>query len=819
MHVATGTPEPLPHGGIVSAEQANALVTKIVTAGDDVEFSTKQILQQCPELREFRSCVLDLAYEEYCRRCENGQAGSASEFANGFGSLGQSLLHVIRFDRFLHDHPSMVDEIPESSWPKPGECYLGKFDLVESLGSGALSRVFLARQAELGSRLVVVKVCLRGEREADLLGKLEHPGIAPIHGIDRDEETGLSAICMPFLTRTTLYDLSCMAELASARLEVPESYDAEEGKRLQEKIAWRCPDLPPGDLRCSHLRKILQTDNSRSDTPRNQHADAVAGRKPVASSTGILPDSAPFSTVLLHWGAALADALAFAHGRNVLHCDVKPGNILVMPDLSVSLLDFNLASQQDDEHAGPIGGTIPFMASEQLMRLTSAPVDWPDCTPATDVFGLCASLWFMATGYPPFGVLPKETPQIAAAKILLERQRNGVGDEQILAARRRLPESVIELLLSGLSLDPQKRPEISTELAAGFRRLLPKKRFHWSWPAFAAVTVCLSTLAVAGQLALNQIPGHALSNAPASYSSSRELAATMMAEGQFAQAEPILQDLAAGAPSDSAIAAMLSRCRIGLADFAGAEQAVAPFVDAGGNDDCRFLRLYAETCQVHEFFAAPRQGMATRLPQQSLHSEQETRDVAATWDQLVQRWSSPSAEDRFRDYRLLNLAWIQFQMSKTQECRETLQQLQVPRDSGDGFRKSLNRLRDNLLIEDCIREGNVPSADQLNSLQSRVAEQGVRGEVLLLVHALLVQADRTDQNGTDEQRDLLVNQYLEVLEAHIGIDIDPIEAQIVGESESLSRTGKSRELATLMKRSLRPIPTRLDRILVLPQAL
>src|SRR4029077_1131490 len=81
------------------------------------------------------------------------------------------------------------------------------FQLLEEIGRGAFSRVYLAREQSLGDRLVVVKATPLGPREAHTLGMLQHPQIVPVHSVQRDEQLGLTALCMPFLSRVSLFDV------------------------------------------------------------------------------------------------------------------------------------------------------------------------------------------------------------------------------------------------------------------------------------------------------------------------------------------------------------------------------------------------------------------------------------------------------------------------------------------------------------------------------------------------------------------------------------------------------------------------------------
>jgi non-specific serine/threonine protein kinase len=89
--------------------------------------------------------------------------------------------------------------------------------------------------------------------------------------------------------------------------------------------------------------------------------------------------------------------LAAAHDELVVHCDVKPGNLLLTRSDTVKILDFGIARPMRDagEARGEeVLGTPAYMAPEQLRR---DPVDQ-----RTDVWGLGAVLYEMLTGVPPF---------------------------------------------------------------------------------------------------------------------------------------------------------------------------------------------------------------------------------------------------------------------------------------------------------------------------------------------------------------------------------------------------------------------------------
>jgi serine/threonine protein kinase len=97
--------------------------------------------------------------------------------------------------------------------------------------------------------------------------------------------------------------------------------------------------------------------------------------------------------------------LARLHERGLVHCDVKPGNVMIGPDGTAKLIDFGIArpSLQASEGSTSIG-SLHAMSPEQLAGGT--------LTPASDVFGVGALLYEALTGRAPF---PGRTPQEVAA--------------------------------------------------------------------------------------------------------------------------------------------------------------------------------------------------------------------------------------------------------------------------------------------------------------------------------------------------------------------------------------------------------------------
>ncbi|MBM4093100.1 MAG: hypothetical protein FJ276_27380, partial [Planctomycetes bacterium] len=160
-----------------------------------------------PGLEQERpSTLLDLAYEQYCQRIERGEQIDIADFCREFPELGSALHRQLMVHDLIDDRMSLWLSCCDAVLPRAGERFLG-FQLVEEIGRGAFARVFRATDGELGEREVAVKVCPAGSHEAWIMGRLKHANIVPIYSVRHDAESGLSAICMPYLGQVTLRDL------------------------------------------------------------------------------------------------------------------------------------------------------------------------------------------------------------------------------------------------------------------------------------------------------------------------------------------------------------------------------------------------------------------------------------------------------------------------------------------------------------------------------------------------------------------------------------------------------------------------------------
>jgi len=167
---------------------------------------------------------------------------------------------------------------------------------------------------------------------------------------------------------------------------------------------------------------------------------------------------------IINWGAQAAEGLAAAHKQDTVHRDIKPDNVRITPDGRVKILDFGLAQLvQTAENAATAdslsqmqtaSGTLPYMSPEQLQ---GEAVD-----PRTDIHGLGAVLYEMATGQRPF-------PEHLVAKLV----------EAILhqppipprALNPRVSAELERIILKCLEKDPENRYQSAKEVAVDLRRL------------------------------------------------------------------------------------------------------------------------------------------------------------------------------------------------------------------------------------------------------------------------------------------------------------------------------------------------------------
>ena len=203
------------------------------------------------------------------------------------------------------------------------------------------------------------------------------------------------------------------------------------------------------------------------------------------------------------------EGLHYAHQRGVIHRDVKPSNVRIMPDGRAKIMDFGIARLQsgDVEGSGAIVGTPTYMAPEQI---TNGAI-----TPATDVFAVGCLLYELLSYRKPFegetvhGVLyqvlttdPKPlrtmAPSIPAAlervvmkainKVPEDRYENGRQMQQTLVA--------IRAALSGATDGTTQRLGRWTPIPAPLLKLVTHTPMRWRVAVLSALALVVAVLVV-----------------------------------------------------------------------------------------------------------------------------------------------------------------------------------------------------------------------------------------------------------------------------------------------------------------------------------
>jgi serine/threonine protein kinase/Tfp pilus assembly protein PilF len=344
--------------------------------------------------------------------------------------------------------------------PDVGTDFLG-FHLEAELGRGAFGRVYLARQGELADRRVALKVSPDVGGESQALARLRHTNIVPIHSIHRGHR--FQAVCMPYLGSCTLADV--LSDLG--RRETLPSSGAELLASLELRSTLHRADSSPGAFESAEPPR----DPLESSGP---HAQSPAEHTPFPQLERLR--SFDYVDAVLWIGSRLADGLAHAHERGVLHRDLKPANVLLGEDGEPLLLDFNLAAEPSARlrsELGLVGGTLPYMAPEQLRAYRGAA---SVADGRADLYALGVILYELLTGRHPFPL------HRGSGKGMLNRMiEDRLGQPPRLRHwNHTVSPSTEAIVRRCLEPDPAQRYQAAAELHEDLRRQLESRPLRYA---------------------------------------------------------------------------------------------------------------------------------------------------------------------------------------------------------------------------------------------------------------------------------------------------------------------------------------------------
>jgi eukaryotic-like serine/threonine-protein kinase len=385
--------------------------------------------------------------------------------------------------------------------PQPGDELAG-FRILTELGRGAFARVYLAEEINLGRRLVAIKVSRPDGNEPQILARLQHSHIVPVHSVCDDPTSGLRVLCMPYFGGA---DLARVLKTAGGL--VPTYHDGVSLVEALDQISLKLPDFPaiapthrparisrassleqppaaapPAELIAtptldsaplSRLRWLLSR-FVRSGGNSQVRRRAVAAEPDEPSRQYLRGASAIQAAVWIM--AQLSEGLEHAHARGLLHRDLKPSNILLAADGTPMLLDFNLAVEQavdsaeDEIRRALVGGTLPYMSPEHLDAFNpNGTTSAQAVDERSDIYAMGLILFEMLTGESPFPEPPPGTQLLETMDLMVACRRQ---PPSLRSVCPQVPWSLDALTAKCLAFDPARRYDRARDLAEDLRRFL-----------------------------------------------------------------------------------------------------------------------------------------------------------------------------------------------------------------------------------------------------------------------------------------------------------------------------------------------------------
>jgi eukaryotic-like serine/threonine-protein kinase len=320
---------------------------------------------------------------------------------------------------------------------------LGNCRIVREIGRGGMGVVYEAVQEPEGQR-VAVKL-LPGRFPADSLwrqrfygeaqtsARLRHHHIVPVYSFG--EQEGWCYYVMQLVEGLGLDRIVSLLREPAGQVSPEDIQRLFSGSPAgNNKNLPALQSKPPADSAASH--------RAASDRPRDT-AERIIRRDSWWQFAKI--------------GMQVAAALRYAHSQGIVHCDIKPANLLLDHQGSMWIADFGIAVSSDPHRRGEseqFAGTLAYLAPEQL----AGQVDR-----RTDVYSLGATLYELCTLTPPFSASDR------SELLELVRRSRPARPRHI---NRAVPPDLERIILKAMAGDPKQRFQSADDLVAALRTFL-----------------------------------------------------------------------------------------------------------------------------------------------------------------------------------------------------------------------------------------------------------------------------------------------------------------------------------------------------------